>query len=212
MKQYAKELGNALVFAQDAEFAGIPKWRTNEPAVRSAGYLPAQGDAEQRDGYAAKPKAWHVVERNETRLEPRQYVVDDYEDVPDPEHEGQTIRTKTGSHTEWRDTEITLDASYIQIDEWQYDAIPAPEPPPLRRQFSKGELLEALQALGLYDAAKAIYINDIDLQIAFAGFADIDMDYPVTGAIMQKYPDFFTEGNVAKLQRYITFGNTEAEE
>ena len=178
MRQFAKEQDNTLVYAQDAEFRGIPNWRTNEPAVRRAGYLPVQGEPEQREGYTARPKTWHVVERNK------------YKEYPTPH---------------W------VDDSYIQIDEWQYDAIPAPEPPPLRRQFSKGELLEALQATGLYDAAKAIYINDIDLQIAFAGFADIDMDYPVTGAIMQKYPDFFTERNVAKLERYITFGNVEAE-
>ena len=43
------------------------------------------------------------------------------------------------------------------------------------------------------------------MQIAFAGFADIDMDFSVTEAIMQKYSAVFTDENVNKLQRYITF-------
>lgn len=103
-----------------------------------------------------------------------------------------------------------VDDSYIQIDEWRYDAIPAPPEPELRRQFTKGELLEALQACGLYDAAKAIYVNDVDLQIAWAGFADIDMDYPAAQSIMAQYPELFSAENIEKLQRYITFGETEA--
>lgn len=92
--------------------------------------------------------------------------------------------------------------AYIQIDSWSYIPIPIPEPI-LPRRFSKGDLLEALQGCGLYDAAKAIYAADMDLQIAWAGFADIDMDYQAAQGIMQQYPELFSAENVLRLQQYI---------
>ena len=93
--------------------------------------------------------------------------------------------------------------AYIQIDDWDYMPIPAPEPEPLRRQFTKGELLESLMGCNLYDQAKAIYAADLDLQIAWAGFADIDMDYPAARGIMAQYPELFSAENVLRLQQYI---------
>lgn len=92
--------------------------------------------------------------------------------------------------------------SYIQVYTWNYIPIPIPEPV-LPRQFSKGDLLEALMGCGLYEQAKAIYASDIDLQIAWAGFADIDMDYPAAQGIMQQYPELFSAENVLTLQKYI---------
>ncbi len=109
-----------------------------------------------------------------------------------------TANPPEGWHDEW----------YVENDEIKARAVqdePAPEPE-LRTRFSKGELLEALQACGLYEQAKAIYVNDVDLQIAWAGFADIDMDYPAARDIMEQYPALFTDENVEKLQRYITTG------
>lgn len=92
--------------------------------------------------------------------------------------------------------------AYIQVDSWNYVPIPIPEPV-LPRQFSKGALLEALIGCGLYEVAKAIYAEDLDLQIAWAGFSSIDMDYQATKDIMDQYPALFTPENILGLQRYI---------
>lgn len=195
--QYAREHRNQLVYPTTADCIGIPNWQSNEPAMRRKGWLPLVGDPEPREGYAATPATWHTVEQTETRIEPRQVVVEDWEEDPET-HE----RRKTGEHTEMQDTEITVDTSYIQVDSWNYIPIPIPEPV-LPRRFSKGDLLEALQGCNLYEQAKAIYAEDLDLQIAWAGFADIDMDYPAAQGIMARYPELFTAENVLRLQRYI---------
>jgi hypothetical protein len=99
--------------------------------------------------------------------------------------------------------EYALQGDHIQIIAWTYTPITPPEPAPLPTQFSKGTLLEALQACNLYTEAKIIYMNDLDLQISWAGFADIDMAYKATQRIMAKYPDFFSEENVAMLREWI---------
>lgn len=194
---YAKDENNTLIYPTPAEFAGIPNWQTHDAAQRKRGYMPLVGEPEPREGYTVEPATWHTVEQSETRTEPRQVVVEDWEEDPET-HE----RRKVGEHTEMRDTEVEFDASYIQVDTWNYVPIPVPEPV-LPRRFSKGDLLEALQGCGLYDQAKAIYAADIDLQIAWAGFADIDMDYDATKGIMAQYPEFFSAENVLALQRYI---------
>lgn len=99
--------------------------------------------------------------------------------------------------------EYEPDTDCIRITAWTYTPIEPPEPQPLPRQFTKGALLEALRGCSLYEDAKAIYQQDIDLQIAWAGFADIDMDYKATQDIMAKYPDFFNEENVQLLLTWI---------
>lgn len=197
MTTWAKEVNNALVYASAEEFRGVPNWATHEQRCRKAGYLPLVGEAEPREGYTATPASWHTVTQTETRTEPRQTIVEDWEEDPET-HE----RRKVGEHTEMRDTEVVFDTSYIQIDSWSYVPIPVPEPV-LPRRFSKGDLLEALQECNLYDQAKAIYAADLDLQIAWAGFADIDMDYPAAQGIMAQYPELFSAENVLAMQRYI---------
>ena len=183
MTQYAKEVDGALVYPQASEFRGIPNWQTNDTKLRKEHYLPLAGEAEPREGFTASPSAWHKVEKTKTRIEPRPYVVEDYEDVPDPEHEGQTIRTKTGEHPEWRDTEITLDDSYIQVDAWEYTEIPAPIPPDTSERdnaekaivgrivqlASKYNALEDLAGLeitipNLLELAAAKNVSEADLQ------------------------------------------------
>ena len=197
MTTWAKIVNDALVYASGEEFRGVPNWDTHSQRCRKAGYFPLEGEPEDREGYTAEPATWHTVEQSETRIEPRQVVVEDWEEDPET---GE--RRKTGEHTEMKDTEVVFDTSYIQVDSWSYVPIPIPEPV-LPRQFSKGDLLEALMGCNLYEQAKAIYAADMDLQIAWAGFADIDMDYPATQGIMQKYPQLFTPENVLMLQQYI---------
>ena len=124
MQEYAKDAGGSLQFATDSEFRMIPNWRTNEAAVRRKGYLPLVGTPEEREGYSATPSRWHVVEQSTIRVEPRQQTVEDYEEDPET-HESR----KVGEHTEMVDTEITVDTSYIQIDEWEYTELPPPPEP-----------------------------------------------------------------------------------
>lgn len=206
MTQYAHYVSETEVtYPRAEEFKGVPNWQLNDAAQRKRGYVPLTGVPDQQEGKRTVLDRFEYVEQTTTRIEPRPYVVEDWEEREDPETHEKT-REKIGEHTEWRDTEITLDDSYIRVTASHYEDEPVPEPPPLLRQFSKGDLLEALMALNLYDAAKAIYAADMDLQIAWAGFASIDMDYDACSDIMRKYPDFFTPANVEAIQRYITFG------
>lgn len=158
--QHARIQDSTLIFPEPDEFRGIPNWTSHDAILRQRGYLPVHGEPEQRDGYTASPKSWHIV--------------------------GQKEYT-----------------SYIQIDEWTYTPIPIPEPAPLPTRFSKGTLLEALRGCNLYEQARAIYAADMDLQIAWAGFADIDMEYPACQQIMQQYSELFTEENVRTLLEWI---------
>ena len=147
--QYAKEADNKLQYPSFGEFIGIPNWTENDPALRRRGYLPLVGEAEPREGYAATPSRWHKMEQTTTRTEPRPYVVEDWEDDPET-HE----RRKVGEHTEWRDTEITLDASYWQVDAWEYEPIPVPEPPDtsLRDNAEKAIVGRIMQLVRMYHA------------------------------------------------------------
>jgi hypothetical protein len=212
MTQHAHYISETEVtFPRSEEFRGVPNWQLNDSALRKRGYVPMTDVPAPQEGKRTVLDGFEYVQQTKTRVEPRPYVVEDWEEREDPETHEKT-REKTGEHTEWRDTEITLDDSYIRVTQSHYEDIPAPEPPPLKRQFSKGDLLEALMALNLYDAAKAIYAADLDLQIAWAGFANIDMDYPATQSIMEQYPELFSQANVEALQRYITFGKDTGNE
>jgi hypothetical protein len=202
MTTWVKEVEGQLKYAEASEFPGIPNPFTHEAKCRDKGYMPLVGTPEDRPGYEPVPATWHKEEHYETRDVPQQVIVEDWSE-PDPET-GE--RHKTGEHTEIQIKPKTFDISWMQVDSYDYIPIEPPAPEPLRRQFSKGDLLEALMALNLYDAAKAIYAADLDLQIAWAGFASIDMDYQACADIMRKYPDLFTPANVEMLQRYITYG------
>lgn len=144
MQEYAKDAGGSLQFAADQEFRMIPNWRTNEAAVRRKGYLPLVGTPEEREGYTATPSAWHVVEQSATRIEPRQKTVEDYET---DEETGE--RRKVGEHTEMMDTEITVDTSYIQVDEWSYTELP-PESEPEQPEDISAQLQQVISLIMYY--------------------------------------------------------------
>ena len=141
---YAKIIDNALQFPQASEFAGIPHYETNDAALRRRQYLPLVGDTEPREGYSASPATWHVVEQSATRIEPRQQTVEDYET---DEETGE--RRKVGEHTEMVDTEITVDTSYIQVDEWEYTELP-PEPEPEQPEDISGQLQQVINLIMFY--------------------------------------------------------------
>lgn len=171
---YAKDENQKLTYPDPAEFPGIPNALQCEPALRAAGYLPLIGDAEDREGYTATPAAWHVETMAMTRVEPRQVAPGSVEMV---------------------DTEITLDASYIQVDEWAYTE--APEEPEegedessshdvepidpadlenLPKLFSKWELIMAWEATGDINGVLAQAKNDTTLLAAWSSLPDqIDM-------------------------------------
>ena len=141
---YAKIIDNALRYPQASEFAGIPHWETNDAALRRRQYLPLVGTHEEREGYTATPSAWHVVQQSATRTEPRQRTVEDYET---DEETGE--RRKVGEHTEMVDTEITVDTSYIQIDEWEYTELP-PEPEPEQPEDISAQLQQVINLIMYY--------------------------------------------------------------
>lgn len=141
---YAKIIDNVLQFPQASEFAGIPHYETNDAALRRCQYLPLVGTPEEREGYSATPSAWHVVEQSATRVEPRQKTVVDYEEDAET-HE----RRKTGEHTEMVDTEITVDTSYIQVDEWEYTELPPP-PEPEQPEDISAQLQQVIELIMHY--------------------------------------------------------------
>ena len=161
---YAKIIDNALQYPAASEFAGIPHYETNDAALRRRQYLPLVGTPEEREGYSATPSAWHVVEQSATRTEPRQHTVEDYET---DEETGE--RRKVGEHTEMVDTEITVDTSYIQIDDWQYTELPPelePEQPDTteRDNAEKAIVQEIVTAAAHYNAVQElISIEDITI-------------------------------------------------
>ena len=161
---YAKIIDNALQFPQASEFRGVPNYMLNDQALRRKSYLPLVGTPEEREGYSATPSSWHVVQQSATRIEPRQQTVADYEK---DEETGE--RRKVGEHTEMVDTEITVDTSYIQIDDWQYTELP-PEPEPEqpdtteRDNAEKAIVQEIVTAAAHYNAVQElISIEDITI-------------------------------------------------
>ena len=192
--QYAHYISETEIqYPTDAEFAGIPNWRQHDAKQREKEYLPLVGTPEEREGYEAEPAMFRLVSQTGTKIVPYEVEITDYDE------DGN----QTGTHREWQERETEIDLSFIEITEWEYTAIPTPEPEPLPTCFSKGTLLEALQGCNLYEQAKAIYANDLDLQIAWAGFADIDLQYQATRDIMSKYPELFSEQNVQTLLEWI---------
>lgn len=177
---YAKIIDNQLQFPQASEFRGVPNYATNEPCMRRHGYLPLVGTPEEREGYTATPSDWHVVEQSATRIEPRQQTVEDYET---DEETGE--RRKVGEHTEMVDTEITVDTSYIQVDEWNYEELPPPPEPPQPSE----EVVQATAAIinriaelvigyDAIDDVKALENVNIESLLALAaqkGVTDADM-------------------------------------
>lgn len=152
--------------------------------------------------YAKFDKKVKVHGRHIINPTPQTYLDMGYQELP-------TSNPEPGYHDEWY---ITADpekpwrkviAVRAVADD---DDVEQPEDTVLRRIFTKGQLLEAIKACGLYKEAKQAYSSDIDLQIAWAAFDYVDMDNTVAQSIMRQYPKLFTEENVLKLQRYITSG------
>jgi hypothetical protein len=167
---YAKIIDNTLQYPQADEFRGIPHWETNDAALRRRQYLPLVGETSPREGYTATPSRWHVVQQSETRIEPRQQTVEDYEK---DEETGES--RKVGEHTEMVDTEITVDTSYIQIDDWQYTELPPPPEPPQPseevRQATAAIINRIAELVLNYDAiedAKALDNFNIENLLALA--------------------------------------------
>lgn len=147
--RYAKETEqHKLQYPDPADFRGIPNWTSHEPLMRSKGWLPLVGEPEDREGYSATPSQWHAVQQSEARTEPRQFEEDITETDPET---GETI--VVGHRTVMRNTEIVVDTSYIQIDDWDYTPIPEPEPQPLT--ISKYAVKRACEKRGIWEAVRS---------------------------------------------------------
>lgn len=162
--KYARIQDDVLVFPQSREFPNIPNALTHDALLRSHGYMPLVGVPEHRKGYIPSPSLWHVVEQSETHTEPRQALEDIVQEVPvegAPEgEEPQTELRVVGQRMVMRDTEVTTDTSYIQIDDWSYEPILEPSPvlpPPVH--YSKYKLHLALEQAGLWDSVWSAITN-----------------------------------------------------
>lgn len=199
MTRYARYISETEIQEPtDADFPGVPNWQTHHQKLVKNHFYPLVDCPDDREGYMTVLDRFSFTPKKSYHVEPRQVTIIDWETDPET---GE--RRKSGEHQEMQDTEVEDDVSFITVLAYHYEEVPVPEPV-LPRRFSKGDLLEALQGCNLYDQAKAIYASDIDLQIAWAGFSSIDMDFPATQSIMAKYPQLFTEENVLALQTYIS--------
>ncbi|MBQ7649699.1 MAG: hypothetical protein IJS15_02005 [Victivallales bacterium] len=85
---WAKEENGVLKYPSENEFYGVSNWRSHDKLLRMKGYVPMRGDAPSREGYAAVPKTWHVVEQDVAS-----YIqVDEWDYVPLPEPEPEVVR------------------------------------------------------------------------------------------------------------------------
>ena len=115
MQKYAKYISETEVQYPTAdEFIGVVNWQSHDFALRSKGYVPLIGDHKTPEGYVSRPVKFQFSRRANERIESRPFEVDDYEEDLET-HE----RKKTGSHTEWRDTAIEVDESFISVLEWE---------------------------------------------------------------------------------------------
>ena len=69
------------------------------------------------------------------------------EDYETDEETGES--RKVGEHTEMVDTEITVDTSYIQVDEWEYTELP-PEPEPEQPEDISAQLQQVISLIMFY--------------------------------------------------------------
>lgn len=180
--KYARTADGSLTYPNSSDFPNIPNWMTHDALLRSSGFLPLAGTPDEREGYLALPSRWHVVEQSEERTEPRQAFEDIVED-------GDVV----GQRMVMRDTAVTVDTSYIQVDEWTYEAIPAVEPPPER--YSKYRIQLACQARGLWEQVKAA-IAAANLQDSWSNIMDIASDNPELVAALPAIREAFGSGTV----------------
>ena len=168
--QYAKDENNTLIYPTASEFAGIPHWEQHDFQLRKRHYKPLIGTPEEREGYTASPATWHTVEQSITRTEPRREdpVTKEpfMEDIMEEDPETHEMK-KVGERQVTRDTPVTVDTSYIQIDTWNYTAIPEPEPEPVLDTTLRDNAEKAIVSaiMGLADKYNAL--SDI------AGMQDI---------------------------------------
>lgn len=199
MTQYAKDVDGVLEYPRQEEFVGIPNWQQHDFKLRQKKYKPLVGTPEEREGYTAEPKTWHLVEQSSTRIEPRREdpVTKEpfMEDVMEEDPETHEMK-KTGERQVTRDTPITVDESYYQVDEWEYTPIPEPEPEPVpveRNEAEKAIVRRILQLVDKYDAmedlqgmdltipgllalAQSKAVSDVDLQAVKSDVAILVLD------------------------------------
>lgn len=158
--KYARDNNGVLEYPKASEFVGIPNWWLHDYQLRKKHYMPMMGEPEDREGYEAVPKTWTTHVSSSVRMEERQENEDVYEEDP-VTHE----RVKTGTRPVMVKKPITVDTSYIQIDTWEYIALPAPDPEPEPVvYYSKYQIQLACQRRGLWEDVKDAIVN--------AGFQD----------------------------------------
>lgn len=117
MTQYAKYISSTAVqYPTAAEFPGVINWQEHDTALRSKGYCPLNGVPEEQEGKTLVLDSFEHTHVTTGRVEPRPVEVPDYEEDPETGEQRQT-----GTHTDWRETTIEIDASYITVTAWHYE-------------------------------------------------------------------------------------------
>jgi hypothetical protein len=162
--QYAKITDETLSYPKPSEFRHVPNWDRNEPLLRRHGYMPLNGEPEQREGYVATPASWHVVSQTETRIEPRREdpvtKAPFMEDVMEEDPETHEMK-KIGEQQVTREVPVEFDTSYIQIDSYDYTEAPAPsepeQPDTAERDAAEKAIVQAILAAATqYNAVQDI--------------------------------------------------------
>lgn len=202
MTQYAHYISETEVtFPRSEEFRGVPNWTSNDSAMRKRGYVPLADVPAPQEGKRTVLDGFEFVQQTKTRVEPRPYVVPDYEENPET-HEQE----KVGEHTEWRDTEITLDDSYIRVTQFHYEELPPPEPEPEPVvRYSKYALKNACVERGLWEQVKAM-IEAAGKWESFLLIQDLASDNPelleVMPTIRQQFGDDVVDAVLAESIAY----------
>lgn len=189
MVKYARIQNDTLIYPRPGEFRNIPNALTNDALLRRHEYLPLVGEPEPREGFTATPARWHVVEQSETHVEPRQAFEDVVQEVSVEGKEPHTELRVVGQRMVMKDTEVTVDTSYIQIDEWSYEPVPEPVPAvqaPAR--YSKYKMHLALEREGLWDSVWSA-ITDAGYAQYWNDAQELSDDDPLFTAMMATLVD-----------------------
>lgn len=178
MLKYAKYISETQIqLPTAAEFPGVPNFMQHDKKLRDKGYATLEGVPEDRPGFTTVLDRFSFTPKKTTRREPRQVIVEDWEEDPET-HE----RRKTGEHYEMQEQDIEVDISFITVLESHYEEIP-PEPAPdtAERDNAEKAIVGRIASLALkYDALADLATLELTipnlLQLAATkGVTDADM-------------------------------------
>lgn len=149
MTTFAKYISETEVqYPTDAEFRGVPNWRTHYSLLRSKEYFPLTEVPEDREGFRTVLDGFQLFRRTKPVTRPRQVLEPIYEEDPET-HE----QKKVGEHYVIKDVTEDEDASFIRVTASHYEELPPPEPEPqpdtTARDNAEKAIVGAIRALAV---------------------------------------------------------------